>query len=397
MANRSKDQGFPLHSFSKVVEAIYHCVLDPDHWHEALRGIAEISSSQRCSIGAHVFASETSKPLIVLRHPHEGFVGLDKAEHKDRNPCFGGLQLLPVGGVATRAMLIDDRHFEASRFHQECCQPLGLGDAMFLKVHQTGLRFGLLVASRLETQPRYDVSEVRLLTFLAPHVCRTVAISRELNSKAVHLEGLEATVDGLDSALYLTDRTGCIVFMNQAAKKQAKTSDALHIEHNRLTPVDRQARVAVSRALAEVTVDAAATATNRISVCIPDREAGSLVATIFALNRSEHTNVDGSVAATAAIVVQDPIIVPPLPAEDFAELYHLTDAELRVLLAMSRGLSVKEAGKVLGINETTVKTHVQHIHAKTGTHKQTELMHLLISVGCRLCSCLSNQPPPRLH
>ena len=77
--------------------------------------------------------------------------------------------------------------------------------------------------------------------------------------------------------------------------------------------------------------------------------------------------------------MQDPVIVPPFPGEAFAKLYGLTGGELRVLLAMAPGLGVKEAAEVLGISDTTAKSHLQHIYAKTGTSKQTELMHLFMS------------------
>jgi DNA-binding NarL/FixJ family response regulator len=80
----------------------------------------------------------------------------------------------------------------------------------------------------------------------------------------------------------------------------------------------------------------------------------------------------------AAIFVQDPIVVPPFPGEAFATLYALTGSELRVLLAMAPGLSVKEAAEVPGVGETTAKTHLQHVYAKTGTSKQTELMDLFM-------------------
>jgi DNA-binding CsgD family transcriptional regulator len=50
-----------------------------------------------------------------------------------------------------------------------------------------------------------------------------------------------------------------------------------------------------------------------------------------------------------------------------------------VLLAIAPGLTVKEAADVLGIGETTAKTHLQHIYEKTGTSKQTELLHLFMS------------------
>ena len=50
-----------------------------------------------------------------------------------------------------------------------------------------------------------------------------------------------------------------------------------------------------------------------------------------------------------------------------------------MLLAMVPGLSVKEVAKVLGVGETTAKTHLQHIHSKTSTSKQTELIRLFMS------------------
>ena len=79
-----------------------------------------------------------------------------------------------------------------------------------------------------------------------------------------------------------------------------------------------------------------------------------------------------------AVFVQSPSALPALPGEAFAKLYGLTPGELRVLLATLPGRRVREAAKMLRISEATAKTHLQHVHAKTGTSKQTELMHLLM-------------------
>jgi DNA-binding CsgD family transcriptional regulator len=61
-----------------------------------------------------------------------------------------------------------------------------------------------------------------------------------------------------------------------------------------------------------------------------------------------------------------------------AKLYGLTRSELRVLLAMSPGLCVREAAEMLGISVVTAKTHLHSIYAKTGISKQTGLMRLLM-------------------
>jgi len=68
-----------------------------------------------------------------------------------------------------------------------------------------------------------------------------------------------------------------------------------------------------------------------------------------------------------------------LPGEAFAKLYNLTGAELRVLEAMVPGLTVKEAADLLRLAEPTVKTHLRRIFVKTGTSRQTELLHLFMN------------------
>jgi DNA-binding CsgD family transcriptional regulator len=246
-------------------------------------------------------------------------------------------------------------------------------------VLRTGQRLGWFCANRREGHPRYGDAEVRLLTLLSPHVCRAVAISDALSLKTIRSEALEATLDALVSGVYLTDRYGRVIYMNRAAEHQVKTSNALRIDNNRLAPVDRAARVAMSQAIDEAIADETATPTGGMTLALPDGENAGLVATILPLTRGKRQNLCGAFAATAAIFVQDPIVVPPFPGEAFAKLYGLTGGELRVLLAMAPRLGVKEAAEVLGIGETTAKTHLQRIYQKTGTAKQTELMHLFVS------------------
>jgi DNA-binding CsgD family transcriptional regulator len=135
----------------------------------------------------------------------------------------------------------------------------------------------------------------------------------------------------------------------------------------------------MSNAIAEAIADEAEKPASGIMLALPDREGAGLVATILPLTRGKRQNLCGAFAATVAIFVQDPIVVPPFPGEAFAKLHGLTGGELRVLLAMAPGLGVKEAAEVLGIGETTAKTHLQRIYSKTGTAKQTELMHLFMS------------------
>jgi DNA-binding CsgD family transcriptional regulator len=139
--------------------------------------------------------------------------------------------------------------------------------------------------------------------------------------------------------------------------------------------VQHEARTAITAAIAGAISNEVAMATPGFALALPGREGTGLVATVLPLGRGKRRDTLGSCAA--AVFVQDPSLAPVLPGRAFARLYGLTDAELRVLLAMAPGLGVKEAAAMLGIGEVTARTHLQHIFAKTGTSKQTQLLNLL--------------------
>ena len=205
-----------------------------------------------------------------------------------------------------------------------------------------------------------------------------VAISEALNLTTIRSDALEATLNALTTGVYLTDRHGRIVYMNRAAKRQVDTSNAIRVANGHLSPIDRKACLALNRAINEATGDEADLSTSGFSIALPAVDNAGLIAIVLPLARGERQS--GAFSEMVAIFVQDPIVMPPfIPGQAFAELYGLTTSELRVLLAMVPGLSVKDAAKVLGIGENTAKTHLQHIHSKTGTSKQTELMRLFMS------------------
>ncbi len=159
---------------------------------------------------------------------------------------------------------------------------------------------------------------------------------------------------------------------------KSDTSNAIRVANNHLSPIDHKARLALDRAIDEATGDEADLPTSGFTIALPAGDNAGLIATVLPLARGERQS--GAFAGMVAIFVQDPIVMPPFSrARPSPNSMVSRASELRVLLAMVPGLSVKEAAKVLGIGENTAKTHLQHIHSKTGTSKQTELMRLFMS------------------
>ena len=379
MAKSLKSE-IPLETFSKVVELIYDCALNPNRWIDTADMIAQLVGAEICLLGVHDMKNVHHGVMFRPRGVDESYERLYAEKYAAINPHSVPITLLPVGKVVTtRHDQFDEQEVLRSRFYQEFMKPQGIFETIGFNVLRTEQRMGWLAANRLLDQPRYGDAEVRLLTLLSPHVCRAITISDALNLKTIRSEALEVTLNALISGVYLADFLGRIVYTNRAAEQQIENGKVLRIENKRLVPIDRMARARLATVIDEAIADEAAIPRSGFSVALPAREGGGLVAAVLPLHGGERRNLCGAFAAMAAIFVQDPVVVPRFPGEAFAKLYGLTGSELRTLLAMAPGLSVKEAAELLGIGDTTTRTHLQHIHEKTGTSKQTELLHLFMS------------------
>jgi DNA-binding CsgD family transcriptional regulator len=176
--------------------------------------------------------------------------------------------------------------------------------------------------------------------------------------------------------VFLTDHGGRIVYMNRSAQRQIDTGNTLQVINRRLTATDREADATLARALAaKVCTDAPGGSV----IALPDGAGAGYLASVLPLDRGARRELMATFRASAGVFVQDPLAAPRTEGEAFARLYGLTGAELRVLLSLAPGLAVKEASRVLGLGEATVKTHLQRIYRKTGVSRQSELVRLLLA------------------
>jgi DNA-binding CsgD family transcriptional regulator len=62
-------------------------------------------------------------------------------------------------------------------------------------------------------------------------------------------------------------------------------------------------------------------------------------------------------------------------------VFALTPAEARTALALFEGDRLQDVADRLGLSLATVRTHVQRAFDKTGTHRQADLVRLLLAYG----------------
>jgi DNA-binding CsgD family transcriptional regulator/PAS domain-containing protein len=366
-------EGVSAQALSDTIGAIYDCALDPHLWPDACRSIAELCESTAGGICVHDLRHAQNDQLFVFGYLPEFLEELGK--HYAQSPMAVADIVSNIGDVS--ALSMDHAALADSRFFRDVLEPFGLLDIMWFPALRTGSRMASMHASRTENGPHYQKREIGLFKLLAPHVCRTLAISDALDIRTVQSEMLERTLDALIAGVFLTARDGRVVYMNAAAERQIQTGNAIRIVNNRLIPTDAAAREALSKAIEQSGRDDIELDMSAYSLALPDAEGTGYVATFLPIDRGQRRNTLAPFAASCAVFVQDSVEAPLMPGEAFARLYRLTGGELRVLLALAQGLGGKESADMLGIGEPTVRTHLQRIYAKTGTSRQAKLLQLL--------------------
>ena len=71
---------------------------------------------------------------------------------------------------------------------------------------------------------------------------------------------------------------------------------------------------------------------------------------------------------------------PASRAEVLCALYHLTPTESRLADLLLQGTEVRVAADQMRTTLETTRFHLKRVLAKTGTHRQTELIRLMLSL-----------------
>jgi DNA-binding CsgD family transcriptional regulator len=78
-----------------------------------------------------------------------------------------------------------------------------------------------------------------------------------------------------------------------------------------------------------------------------------------------------------ALFISDPERQGMVTGSAVREMLPLTPTEAEISASLANGFSVCETAARLGVAETTVRTHLRSIFAKTGVTRQPQLVHLI--------------------
>jgi len=83
--------------------------------------------------------------------------------------------------------------------------------------------------------------------------------------------------------------------------------------------------------------------------------------------------------AACAIFVADPDAPAECLPARLCQLHGLTPMEAEIASRIANGMSVSEISEVFGVSIHTIRGHLKQLFAKTGTHRQTDLIRVMLA------------------
>jgi len=362
---------------SSLVDEIYTAAADPGHWEAVARRI-------QSAIGGHsvnlVFWNRADRRLnfaFSTTHSPEDLIRWERdcratdellALHQLAEPGDCWLTQDYFDEKTLRSLSVVEGFFDEFDCHLFNCNLIYRGDGAE----------GVLAVARSLTDKPFSPEEKHLMQQLAPHLQRAAAFNKLLVDAQQQSPMAADLLDKLSMAVLLVDEQGKIRVRNRHAEA-LYSRGVLVTNAGGLHVCDHKASQKLEAEIKRI-AKAEGTLTEGMHAVVPfaDSQGRRHTACCLPYRATEQQADFFGSRLRAVVLITEQACVSDIPLEDLCQAYGITKAESRVLHLLLLDLSTREVAEKLCVSRETVRYHLKNLYQKTGTHRQSELLGLVI-------------------
>lgn len=343
-------RGLSAEAFDRLVGLAYEAGADPACWPTFLATYTDALGDRTASLIHHDFASRTGE--LTIGHRVEPEWERAYAEtYAAMNPWTSyGRAEMRAGSVLVSHMVLSDRELKRTPFYRGFLQQQDILYSLAAVIERSRDATTFIAVQRSEKRGAFGSAEVRFATKLMPHLRRALEVHRRLGARRVLGEALVDVAERLRHGVLLVDRESTVLFANAAA--------------------GRLGRAVIERVLA--------VAERGDGVAFGSDDTPLVVRVVPLKGSRDLLGVSG---AARAIFVVTPGQRPLPTAKMLGQIFGITPAEAKVVLALARGATLREIAHQNGTSVATVRTQLKSALEKTRTRRQAELVALVHSLA----------------
>ncbi|MEV5834830.1 LuxR C-terminal-related transcriptional regulator [Nocardia sp. NPDC052112] len=363
-----------IERFSAIVARINRAALHPREWSQALHDIVTALGAHR---GGLVVSESNSRRMTACS------LGADELRHSYNtrfwriDPIARALEHQPAGVITTYEELLGSDYLHRHPFFCDWMVPhrLGNGILALLTSGTSTTWIGVYPDGSRDLDRAQAASAMRLLL---PHLRNALNVQSCLtDARDAHSQAI-AVLDAHRHGLVIVSSCGAVSYANPAALSILESRDGLGIgRRGHLESSDSRTAVGVRAMIDSAIRRHGPYAGGR--TLIP-RHSGRSSYALLVLPLDPKVGRPEDRTSAALVVIVDPDHETSGGPKALRQLYGLTGAEARVAAAASRGEGLRSIAEELAVSANTVRTHLQRVFEKTGTHRQAELVRVLTTV-----------------
>ncbi|WP_186416811.1 helix-turn-helix transcriptional regulator [Bosea sp. CS1GBMeth4] len=352
----------------RFLDSLYEAAVVPELWPEVLRRFNEIARGA----GAVLVAVTPSSNRWISSSPEFDEIVTTHFNRFPGNERTRRLLERRHAGFLRDIDIFTDGEMANEPVYRDFLLPQGFGIGVATSIASPSGEAFILHAERERREGPVDDGLIAHFDRMRPHLARAMLLSARLEFERARgaAQALEAI--GLPAAVL--DRNGRALALNP---RFAALIPAVALDRpSRLGLADPAADGLLAAAVQ--TVGQAAGATVR-SIPVARREdLPPLILHLTPIRGAAHDIF----SRAASILVVTPVVVKEVPTADIVQgLFDLTPAEARLAALIAAGYRPREAAAALGVMEATARSTLKRVMAKTGLHRQAELVGLLRGTG----------------
>lgn len=355
--------------FDDLLLTLYRSVAGPKPWSCFLQELGE--------------RLQGSAVTLLLRPPAQGdrgqlfdvntiapIVEVFRSRNFEDNPFHH----LVEGQPSSIFDLVPEQRFRSSQFYRELLALDGTADILGLDIAFAEGYVGGLRISRRGDKPKFDAREKTLLVRLYPHLQVALEIYERVSRSQIASSAYVRVMDQLAFGVVILNDRGDIVHHNGTISRLTDAGMPLKIENNRLRGVVSADDTALSAAITKVLTHSTEKAREDEWLTLVSKTGSApmniLLKPIFG---------DEAEPIGAALYITLDERSLSVAVEAGTKLFGLSSAEVALLSQLVGGGTVLSASIVLGISESTARTQLHSIFVKTGTHRQADLVRMVLT------------------
>ncbi|MCB1685755.1 MAG: hypothetical protein R3E82_08690 [Pseudomonadales bacterium] len=362
--------------WSRLLESMRDATLDGRSWHEVARNVSTAFNSPAVALYGQSTDAKSFRETAVLGIDDQFIEGYKQHYSHSDNPWVEASQFWHPGEIRTEQVLqklTGDRNvLRRSGYFQDWIQPQGYHHSMGMVVDRDAYGYVKLTLYRDFATGAYSPREIARFE----EVCQQFRVMLDIAERYRLVRSIASlslrALDQLDFGVLLLSAGGEVLAMNQFTGRLLEEASGLALCDGRLLAQTPRAQSCVNRLLTRRGPGTAASA----ALVPPDV---AMPITMTAVDTGSLEPDTGTL-----LIINCPELAFDERLHLLVERFALTPVEQELARGLLQGFSLRDAGAGAGLSYETSRWYLKQLFAKTDTHRQSELLRLLLTVKAEL-------------